>query len=50
MSDRAWGELRAGPYRTVKKFTKAEQRLIIDSLLGDGPKKETSNAENKSEK
>lgn len=38
MSNRAWGELRAGPYRMATKPSKEEQRRIIDALLGDGPK------------
>jgi hypothetical protein len=42
MSNRAWGDLRAGPYRMAKKPTKEEQRKIIDKLLGDGPKDKKS--------
>jgi hypothetical protein len=38
MSNRAWGPMRAGPYRQVPKPSKDEQRKIIDTLLGDGPK------------
>ncbi len=49
MSDRAWGELRTGPYRQVKKVTKEDQRKIIDAIIGEGPKdKKSAGAQNQS--
>ncbi len=42
MSNRAWGPMRAGPYRQVPKPSKDEQRKIIDTLLGDGPKNQNA--------
>ena len=37
MSIRAWGDLRAGPYRDAMKVSKEEQRKIIQQIAGDGP-------------